>query len=262
MGSLERQAGLAYAALAIVYLVLGLAQPVQSLRFSGADGFLPRWLSAAMPMRMHTMRTAALPTGTLISPKSQVIHGIGQPGPLMAQPLTASGAAAAIQDDVMTVFNEDALIALRRAARQAQTERQREQHQQQMGQQQWDESVLGQLFPDQQQRLTPEQQQQPGGEPDFPFGTSQPPTAAFLPRDKSAAFDPERAALLATLQSIAYCADTEAVKAWTCTRCGKAPGFQPTLVHFDEAWDLMGYAGYLPSLNAKVGVVQGVMQGG
>jgi hypothetical protein len=75
---------------------------------------------------------------------------------------------------------------------------------------------------------------------------------AATPADRGTAFDPERARLLATLQSIAYCADADAVLHWSCARCGAVPGFVPFLAHVDSAWDLSGYAGYLPSLDAKV----------
>lgn len=79
----------------------------------------------------------------------------------------------------------------------------------------------------------------------------------YRPRDGVAAFDPDRAAKLAQLQSIAYCADLEAVAIWNCTRCANVSGFQPHLVHFDEAWDLLAYVGYWPALNAKVVVFRG-----
>lgn len=74
---------------------------------------------------------------------------------------------------------------------------------------------------------------------------------------RSAAFDPERARQLAQLQSISYCAGLDDVMAWNCSRCSAVPGFQPHLVHFDEAWDLLGYAGYWPAANAKVLVFRG-----
>eukprot|EP00879_Flechtneria_rotunda_P002634 GHRR01002836.1.p1 GENE.GHRR01002836.1~~GHRR01002836.1.p1 ORF type:complete len:374 (+),score=82.49 GHRR01002836.1:316-1437(+) len=74
---------------------------------------------------------------------------------------------------------------------------------------------------------------------------------------KSAGFDPDRAQLLAQLQSISYCAGVHNIAAWTCTRCAAIPDFQPHLVHFDAAWDLLGYIGYWPALNAKVIVFRG-----
>lgn len=80
---------------------------------------------------------------------------------------------------------------------------------------------------------------------------------SYRPRDGVAAFDPDRAAKLAQLQSIAYCADLEAVAIWNCTRCASVSGFEPHLVHFDEAWDLLAYVGYWPALNAKVVVFRG-----
>jgi hypothetical protein len=77
------------------------------------------------------------------------------------------------------------------------------------------------------------------------------------PSDAIAAFDPAKAAKLAQLQSIAYCADVEAVARWACARCAALPGFQPHLVHFDEQWDLLAYAGYWPEQGAKVVVFRG-----
>lgn len=72
-----------------------------------------------------------------------------------------------------------------------------------------------------------------------------------------AAFDPARARLLSALQSIAYCADAAGVAAWACARCARVPGFVPEVYHHDPEWDLSGYAGYLPSLGAKVVVFKG-----
>jgi hypothetical protein len=86
---------------------------------------------------------------------------------------------------------------------------------------------------------------------------SRPSTTAPSPRDGAPPFDPDRARLLASLQSIAYCADADAVLHWTCARCRGVPGFVPFLAHVDSAWDLSGYAGYLPSLGAKVLVFRG-----
>lgn len=80
---------------------------------------------------------------------------------------------------------------------------------------------------------------------------------SYGPRDGIAAFDPDKAAKLAQLQSIAYCADLQAVSVWGCTRCASVPGFQPQLVHFDESWDLLAYVGYWPAMNAKVVVFRG-----
>lgn len=80
---------------------------------------------------------------------------------------------------------------------------------------------------------------------------------SYGPRDGIAAFDPDKASKLAQLQSIAYCADLEAVAVWGCTRCASVQGFQPHLVHFDESWDLLAYAGFWPAMNAKVVVFRG-----
>ena len=78
----------------------------------------------------------------------------------------------------------------------------------------------------------------------------------------SAPLDPERARLFATLQSIAYCGDAAAVADWSCTRCRTVPGgFVTAVAHFDAAWDLSGYAGYLPALDAKVLVFRGTDSG-
>lgn len=49
----------------------------------------------------------------------------------------------------------------------------------------------------------------------------------------------------------------DGMRAWSCRRCARVPGFQPAVVHFDADWDLLGYAGYLPSLNAKVVAFRG-----
>ncbi|GBF94141.1 alpha beta-hydrolase [Raphidocelis subcapitata] len=84
-----------------------------------------------------------------------------------------------------------------------------------------------------------------------------PPPPPPARADRGVPFDPARARLLATLQSIAYCSDPDAVADWTCTRCASVPGFIPRVVHFDAAWDLSGFAGYLPSLDAKVVVFRG-----
>ncbi|KIZ06147.1 Lipase [Monoraphidium neglectum] len=81
--------------------------------------------------------------------------------------------------------------------------------------------------------------------------------AAYTSAASSGAFDLERASMLATLQSIAYCGDQDGMRAWSCRRCARVPGFQPAVVHFDADWDLLGYAGYLPSLNAKVVAFRG-----
>eukprot|EP00882_Tetradesmus_deserticola_P002590 GHRQ01002755.1.p1 GENE.GHRQ01002755.1~~GHRQ01002755.1.p1 ORF type:complete len:377 (+),score=93.13 GHRQ01002755.1:172-1302(+) len=75
--------------------------------------------------------------------------------------------------------------------------------------------------------------------------------------EKSAGFDPSKAAKLAQLQSIAYCSALQDVATWNCTRCAQLPDFQPHLVHFDASWDLLGYAGYWPSMQAKVLVFRG-----
>lgn len=80
---------------------------------------------------------------------------------------------------------------------------------------------------------------------------------AATPPPASAAFDPKRAQLIARIQSIAYCSDQDAVAYWNCTRCRDIPGFQAYISHFDEAWDLYGFAGYLPSLQAKFVVFRG-----
>lgn len=79
----------------------------------------------------------------------------------------------------------------------------------------------------------------------------------YTPEQKVASFDPVKAAKLAQLQSISYCSDLEEVAAWNCRRCSNIPDFQPHLVHFDESWDLLGYIGYWPALNAKVLVFRG-----
>lgn len=94
---------------------------------------------------------------------------------------------------------------------------------------------------------------------DVSAATTTTPAAATAgpPDDRVAAFDPGRAAKLAQLQSIAYCADLAAVGDWSCTRCSAVPGFQPHLVHFDEEWDLLAYTGYWPELGAKVVVFRG-----
>jgi hypothetical protein len=75
--------------------------------------------------------------------------------------------------------------------------------------------------------------------------------------EKSAGFDPLKAQKLAQLQSISYCAALQDVATWNCTRCAQLPDFQPHLVHFDASWDLLGYIGYWPSMNAKVIVFRG-----
>lgn len=92
---------------------------------------------------------------------------------------------------------------------------------------------------------------------DVSHSSSSSSTAMSSPRDGVAAFDPERAAQLAQLQSIAYCANLDAVADWSCTRCAVVPGFQTHIVHFDEAWDLLAYVGYWPATNAKVVVFRG-----
>jgi predicted lipase len=79
----------------------------------------------------------------------------------------------------------------------------------------------------------------------------------YSTEQKLAEFDPDKAQQLALLNSIAYCANLSDVAAWNCTRCSQIPGFQPHLVHFDESWDLLGYVGYWPALNAKVLVFRG-----
>lgn len=98
------------------------------------------------------------------------------------------------------------------------------------------------------------QQQHAGAAAGSPAGGVAKPGGAS---DRAAAFDPARAAQLAQLQSISYCADLDAVGAWSCSRCAQVPGFQPTLVHFDAEWDLLAYAGYWPALDAKVVVFRG-----
>lgn len=75
--------------------------------------------------------------------------------------------------------------------------------------------------------------------------------------EKSAGFDPLKAAKLAQLQSISYCAALDDVANWNCTRCAQLPDFEPYLVHFDASWDLLGYIGYWPSMGAKVIVFRG-----
>lgn len=78
----------------------------------------------------------------------------------------------------------------------------------------------------------------------------------------AAPLDPDRARLFAELQSIAYCGDADAVRTWTCKRCRSIPGgFVTEVAHFDAAWDLSGYAGYLPALDAKVLVFRGTDSG-
>jgi len=83
----------------------------------------------------------------------------------------------------------------------------------------------------------------------------------FLPEAKDAAFDPKRAQELAQLQSIAYCTNLTDIQAWNCTRCAAIPDFQTFLAYFDERWDLLGYIGYWPSMNAKVLVFRGTDSG-
>jgi Lipase (class 3) len=79
----------------------------------------------------------------------------------------------------------------------------------------------------------------------------------LTPEQRLAEFDPHRAAALAQLNSIAYCASLSDVAAWNCSRCHVVPGFQPEIVHFDAAWDLLGYLGYWPAARAKVLVFRG-----
>lgn len=79
----------------------------------------------------------------------------------------------------------------------------------------------------------------------------------YSPKQKLAEFDPGRAQQLALLNSIAYCQNLSDVAVWNCTRCSQIPGFEPLLVHFDESWDLLGYIGYWPALNAKVVAFRG-----
>lgn len=74
----------------------------------------------------------------------------------------------------------------------------------------------------------------------------------YSPKQKVSTFNPDRAKQLAQLNSIAYCEDLDGVANWNCTRCSQIPGFQTYLVHFDQSWDLLGYIGYWPALNAKV----------
>ncbi|KAI8472671.1 MAG: Alpha/Beta hydrolase protein [Monoraphidium minutum] len=59
------------------------------------------------------------------------------------------------------------------------------------------------------------------------------------------------------MESASYCTDLASLRAWNCSRCGHTPGFVTELAHFDAAWDLAGYAGWLPSLGAKVIVFKG-----
>jgi len=79
----------------------------------------------------------------------------------------------------------------------------------------------------------------------------------ITPRDDAGAFDPDLARLLAQLQSVAYCPNLAAVREWDCARCAAVPGFITHEAHYDDAWDLSGYAGYLPLLGAKVLVFRG-----
>jgi hypothetical protein len=117
---------------------------------------------------------------------------------------------------------------------------------------------------------------------------------ATTSRSKSSSFDLERAKLMALMNSISYCSSLEEVAAWNCSRCQQVraragvgarhaprlhgarcapaarlppaprpplllqvPGFQTSLAYMDAAWDLVGYMGYLPSLNAKLVAFRG-----
>jgi hypothetical protein len=99
----------------------------------------------------------------------------------------------------------------------------------------------------------------PVAAPRRPSGAAAPSAAAAAAPAAAPEFDPALARTLAALQSVAYCppSTAAAVKAWTCGRCGGAPGFSPSFTHFDEAWDLSGFAGHLPEYNAKVLVFRG-----
>lgn len=81
-----------------------------------------------------------------------------------------------------------------------------------------------------------------------------PPTRGCV----SSNFDPGCARLLAALQSVSYCPEAAALRSWACgARCRAAAGFEPSMVHYDLSYDLAGFAGYLPSLDAKVLVFRG-----
>lgn len=64
--------------------------------------------------------------------------------------------------------------------------------------------------------------------------------------------DLDVATTLGHFTSVAYCTNASDIQAWNCTRCGRAPQFQPLLTHFDPVWDLLAYLGYSPTLNANV----------
>ncbi|BDA47587.1 Lipase at C-terminar half [Coccomyxa sp. Obi] len=64
--------------------------------------------------------------------------------------------------------------------------------------------------------------------------------------------DLDLAITLAHLQSVAYCHFPN-VDAWNCSRChGRAANFQVERIVYDEGWDLFGYAGWDPRLQAMV----------
>ncbi|KAI8463898.1 MAG: Alpha/Beta hydrolase protein [Monoraphidium minutum] len=168
-------------------------------------------------------RDRALGAG-LLSPRSAVHPE--------AQRILGSGDAGVGADAVATVFDAGALAALRADAATA--------------------AAAAASAAEQQQQQTQTQTQRGSG-----AGGPTPEAVAPEAAASAAPFDLDRARLLAEMQSIAYCGDRDAVATWTCTRCARIPGFVTTLSHFDAAWDLSGYAGYLPAWGAKVMAFRG-----
>jgi len=169
-------------------------------------------------------RAAAVPSlASLLSPKSRVIKGIGKGSAqqLTAQPWHTGDSSSGL----VGPSGSSGMDAVQTV---------------------FYEAALDQL----RSATTTQQQQQ-----------QQQPAISIPHPDATASFDPDRARLLATLQSISYCADIDTLRDWTCTRCQQVPGFVTQLAHFDEAWDLSGYAGYLPLLDAKVLVFRGTDSG-